>query len=149
MDGGSFTVATYRELRSEVIDIKFNEENFWKYIDSRMGTISRDLHEYLKVDQGLSTASGDHLVQVFEASRTALGVEFLVHLLFEFDGDVRHITGNYLLVAVGDDLMVHDFERKFCVTLRKRESGIQFWSPAFDEICSDMLSRLKSISPKI
>lgn len=142
-------MSNYRQLRSDVIDIKYGEEYFWNYLNSRFFSIVPSLCEYLEVDPEAKTTNGEPLVQVFELSRNPLGIEFAVQVYFEIDGDVRYISGKYLIVAVKNELIVKDFEGKLYVTLVTRESGVYFWKPAFDEMCKDMISRLKDMSPKI
>lgn len=142
-------MSNYRQLRSDVIDIKYSEESFWNYLNSRFSSIVPSLCEYLEVDSGAKTSSGEPLVQVLELYRNPLGIDFSVHVYFEIDGDVRYISGKYMIAAINKKLIVKDFESKFYVTLDTRESGIDFWKQAFEEMCKDMISRLKDMSPKI
>ncbi len=142
-------MSNYRQLRSDVIDIKYSEESFWNYLNSRFSSIVPSLCEYLEVDSEAKTSNGESLVQVLELHRNPLGIDFSVQVYFEIDGDVRYISGKYMIASINKKLIVKDFEGKFYVTLETRESGVDFWKEAFEEMCKDMISRLKDMSPKI
>ena len=142
-------MSNYRQLRSDVIDIKYSEESFWNYLNSKFSFIVPNLCEYLEVDSEAKTSNGEPLVQVLELHRNPLGIDFSVQVYFEIDGDVRYISGKYMIAAINKKLIVKDFEGKVYVTLETRESGVDFWRQAFEEMCTDMISRLKDMSPKI